>query len=117
MTIGGASEPVVRLAIFDRQQPHGHIRPQWEGSLWPTPWHHNRLTNPEPMSRHGGYLGWQRTEGNGGWQLNKTGGVARSVSKPMHVALGLLELAISAAGPQPETIGLGMGSDSVNLDQ
>jgi len=69
------------------------------------------------MSRHAGYLGWQRTEGNGGWQLVKTGGVARSISKPMHVALGLLELAISAAGPQPETIGLGTGSDSVNRDQ
>ena len=28
MAIDGASDPVVRLAIFHRQQPHDHIRPQ-----------------------------------------------------------------------------------------
>ena len=65
MAIDGASDPVVRLAIFDRQQPHDHIRPQRNTHLWPTPRHHDRLTNSEPMSRHGGYLGWHRTENNG----------------------------------------------------
>ena len=65
MAIDGVSDPVVRLAIFHRQQPYDDVRPQREGSLWPTPWHHHRLPNPEPMSRHGGYLGWNRTENNG----------------------------------------------------
>jgi hypothetical protein len=45
MAIDGASDPVVRLAIFHRQQPYDDVRPQREGSLWPTPWHHDRLTN------------------------------------------------------------------------
>ena len=65
MPIGGASDPVVRLAIFDRQQPHDHVRPSGIPHLWPTPRHHDRLTNPEAMSRHGGHLGWHRTENNG----------------------------------------------------
>jgi hypothetical protein len=92
MAIDRASDPVVRFAIFDRQQPHDHIRPQRNTHLWPTPRHHDRLTNPEAMSRHGGYLGWHRTENNGpptprssplvrpreaaGWPPEKTGGVA-----------------------------------------
>jgi hypothetical protein len=65
MAINGASDPIVRLAIFHRQQPHDHIRPQRNTHLWPTPRHHDRLTNSEAMSRHGGYLGWHRTENNG----------------------------------------------------
>ena len=69
MAIDGASDPVVRLAIFHRQQPHDHIRPQRNTHLWPTPWHHDRLTNSEPMSRHGDYLGWHRIDGNGGRRL------------------------------------------------
>ena len=65
MAIDGAFDPVVRLAIFHRQQPHDDIRPQRNTHLWPTPRHHDRLTNSEPMSRHGGYLGWHRTKNNG----------------------------------------------------
>ena len=65
MAIDGASDPVVRLAIFYRQQPQDHIRPQRNSHLWPTPRHHDGLTNSETMSRHGGYLGWHRTENNG----------------------------------------------------
>ena len=101
MAIDRASDPVVPLAIFHRQQPHDHVRPQREGSLWPTPWHHHRLPNPEPMSRHGGYLGWHRTEGNGGcrlplglrpsaareaadWRLEKTGWVTRNLWRTRH---------------------------------
>jgi hypothetical protein len=69
MAIDGASDPVVRLAIFQRQQPYDDVRRQREGSLWPTPWHHDRLTNSEPMSRHGGHLGWHRTDGNRLWPV------------------------------------------------
>jgi len=72
MPIGRASDPVVGLAIFDRQQPHDHIRPQRNTHLWPTPWHHDRLINSEPMSRHGGYLGWSRTDGNLLWPALST---------------------------------------------
>ena len=54
MAINGASDPVVRLAIFHRQEPHDHVRPQRNAHLWPTPRHHDRLTNSEPMSGHGG---------------------------------------------------------------
>jgi len=64
MTIGGASDPIVRLAIFHRQQPHDHIRPRPNTHLWPAPRHHDRLPDPEAMSRHGGYLGWHRIDGN-----------------------------------------------------
>ena len=45
--------------------PHDYIRPQWNSHLWPSPRHHDRLTNSETMSRHGGYWGWHRTENNG----------------------------------------------------
>ena len=65
MSIDGASDPVVRLGIFHRQQPHDHIRPQRNSHLWPTPRHHDRLINSETMSQHGCYLGWHRTESNG----------------------------------------------------
>ena len=89
MAIDGASDPVVRLAIFDRQQPHDHIRPQRNTHLWPTPRHHDRLTNPEPMSRHGGYLGWHRTDGNGGRRLPlRARGKAGAESPPV-TALGV----------------------------
>ena len=56
MAIDGASDPVVWFAIFHWQQAHDDIRPHRNGSLWPTPWHYDRLTNPEAMSRHGVYL-------------------------------------------------------------
>ena len=35
MAIGGTSDPVVRLPILRRQQPHDHIRPQGDGSPGP----------------------------------------------------------------------------------
>ena len=84
MAIDGASDPVVRLAIFHWQQPHDHIRPQRNTHLWPTPRHHDRLTNSEPMSRHGGYLGWHRIENNGGCRLP-----SEPVGRPERRALSL----------------------------
>ena len=70
MAIDRAFDPVVRLAVFQGQQPHDDVRPQWKGSLWPTPWRHDRLTDPEAMSRHVGYLGWHRIENNGDCRLH-----------------------------------------------
>ena len=57
MAIDRASNPVVRFAVFRGQQPRDDVRPQRKGSLWPAPRHDHRLTNSEPMSRHGDYLG------------------------------------------------------------
>ena len=51
MAIDRASDPVVRLAIFYRQQPQDHIRPQRNSHLWPTPRHHDGLTNSETVGR------------------------------------------------------------------
>jgi hypothetical protein len=65
VAIDGASDPVLRLTSDQWQQPYNDVRPQRKGSLWAAPRDHHRLPNPEPMSRHGGYLGWHRIESNG----------------------------------------------------
>jgi hypothetical protein len=69
VAIDGASDPVVRFAIFQRQQPYDDVRPQRNGSLWPAPRRDDRLPNPEPISRHDGYLGWRHTTGNRRWPV------------------------------------------------
>ena len=66
MAIDRASDPIMRLISDQWQQPYDDVRPQRKGSLWAAPRHHHRLPNPEPMSRHGGYLGWHRIDNNRG---------------------------------------------------
>jgi len=51
VAIGRASDPIVRLADFQWQQPHDDIWPRRSTHLWLFPRHHDRLTNPEAMSR------------------------------------------------------------------
>ena len=64
-----APDPIVRLAVDQREKSHDNIGTVRDGSLRPAKRHHDCLTNPEAVSRHDTYLGWHRIEGNQGSRL------------------------------------------------